>query len=78
MNVLYLPGFGPVLNGLYFGGVHFHTILSYDEAEVLNSIGGEMALVQRSIETISTKTAENLTDMFPMVRRVIRIDEDVV
>ena len=37
-----------------------------------------MALVWMSIETISTKTAENLTDMFPMVRRVIGIDEDVV
>ena len=37
-----------------------------------------MALVWMSIETISTKTAENFADMFLMVRRVIGIDEDVI
>ena len=78
MNVLYLPGFGPILNSLYFGQVHFQTIFSQDETKVLNGIGGEMTFVWTSIETISMKTAEDLTDMFLMVHRVIRIDEDVI
>ena len=69
MNVLYLPGFRLVLNDLYFGWIHFQTILSQDETEILNSIRGEMTLVRTSIETISMETVENLMDMFLMVHQ---------
>ena len=66
------------MNSLNLGWIHLQTFFRKNEAQVLDSVFGKMTFVQTGIETIFTETAEILVDMFLMICRAVRIDEDVI
>ena len=61
---------------------HYKSIYDFphfaDEAEVFDGVFGKTTFIWMGIQTIFKEMAEDLTDMFLMIRRVIGINEDVV
>ena len=78
MDVLHFSGFRPILNNLDFGLVRLQSFFGKDEAEIFNSVRGEVTFIRTCIKTMLSETTEDLTDMLGMFGGVVRIDKDVV
>ena len=57
---------------------HGKAVRGQDVSEVFHGVLVEFALVCSSVELMLAEPAEHLLDVFPMIVRVVGVDEDVV
>ena len=57
---------------------HGKTVRRQDVSEVFHGVLVEFALVRSGVEPMLAEPAEHLLDVFPMIVRVVGVDEDVV
>ena len=78
MNVLDLPQFGPLLNGLYFVGGHRETSGRQDVAEIFDAFVVELTFLWFGIQPVLPESAEDLLDLFMVSSFIRRINENIV
>ena len=71
LNILHLLWFQPVLDSLNFGQIHLQTIFQKNEAQVLDRVDRETALVRTGIQTMLTKTEKYFMDVLFVLCQVI-------
>jgi hypothetical protein len=78
LDVADFPWFRPILNAIYFGGVHREAVGRKDETKVLDTFRVELAFVGASVQSMLSEATQDLADVSAMVGLVVGVDENVV
>ena len=78
LHILHFSRLRPILNYLNFRLVHGESLRRQDVPKVLYSLRVKLTFVGAGEEPVLVKASEHFFDMFAMIRRIVRINEDVI
>ena len=73
LDVADFPWFRPILNAIYFGGVHREAVGREDETKVLDTFRVELAFVGASVQSMLSEATQDLADVSAMVGQVVSV-----